>query len=304
MSHVEQRAHIQYVYDFATLDRVPEGPTSAKVSARRLLSGPTLQTGKSSTVGAVLNGEHIILTLGTQARGSGANAHTHPNEQFNYIVQGTMTGEQGGERIFAPRGTVLHTPGGIVHTGLACPDEDLVFLAVKDTRHGIVGPSVSGKYEGPNYLSGFGTRAAEPLKTTAQMMAESGRDPEGERTRYVYDFSSLEGRPGRTSSAAVTPRVVSAASGATGALLTGEKLHVAVLRYPRGGSSRVESHPNEQFTFVVEGALRAGIDGEEFMVGRHCIVHIPSRVPHRLSAEGGGEALVVTAQDADYPFAS
>src|SRR5690606_24963422 len=154
------------------LDRIPEGSTSAKVAARRLLSGPTLATGKSSTVGAVLTGSSIVLTLGTQARGSGANAHTHPNEQFNFILQGTMTGEQGGERIFAPRGSLLHTPGGLVHTGLACPEEDLLFLAMKDTRHGIVGPSVSGKYEGPNYLPGFGTRAHERMKSTAELRAE------------------------------------------------------------------------------------------------------------------------------------
>jgi mannose-6-phosphate isomerase-like protein (cupin superfamily) len=100
----------------------------------------------------------------------------------------------------------------------------------------------------------------------------------------------------------VTPQVIPAASDARGALLTGEKLHVAVLRYPRGGKSRLQENRNEQFTFVVEGALRAEIAGEEFMVGRHCIAHIPPGVPHRLEATGG-EALVVTAQDARYSFA-
>lgn len=294
---------VQYVYDFATLDTVPEGATSAKVTARRLLSGPTLATGKSSTVGAVLSGCQIILTLGTQARGTGANAHAHPNEQFNYIVQGAMTGEQGGERIFAPRGTILHTPGGLVHTGLGCPEEDLVFLALKDTRHGITGPSVSGKYEGPNFLPGFGTRSGERRRSTAELIAESGRDPEGEKTRYVYDFSRLEAKPGRATSAVVTPQVIPAGSDAKGGLLTGEKLHVAVLRYPRGGKSRLQSHPNEQFTFVVEGALKAEVAGEEFKVGRHCIVHVPPGLSHRLVADGRGDALVVTCQDARYAFA-
>ncbi|MCC7485490.1 MAG: cupin domain-containing protein [Burkholderiales bacterium] len=295
-------ARMQYVYDFAALDAVPAGPTSAKVTARRLLSGPTLATGKSSTVGAVLSGCHIILTLGTQARGTGANAHTHPNEQFNYIVQGTMTGEQGGERIFAQRGAILHTPGGLVHTGLACPDEDLVFLALKDTRHGITGPSVNGKYEGPNYLPGFGTRAGERRKSTAELIAESGRDPQGAKTRYVYDFPRLEAIPGRAASAVVTPQVIPAGSDAKGGFLTGEKLHVAVLRYPRGGKSRLLSRPNEQFTFVVEGALKAEVAGEEFRVRRHCIVHVPPGVSHRLVADGREDALVVTCQDARYAF--
>jgi len=63
---------MQYVYDFAALERVPEGPTSAKVAAKKLLSGPTLQTSKSSTIGAVLTGANLIVALAGQARGSGA----------------------------------------------------------------------------------------------------------------------------------------------------------------------------------------------------------------------------------------
>jgi mannose-6-phosphate isomerase-like protein (cupin superfamily) len=302
------KSRVQYVYDFAALDSVPEGPTSAQVAAKRLLSGPSLEKGKSSTVGAVLTGAHIILTLGTQARGSGANAHTHPNEQFNYIVQGTMTGEIAGELVFAPRGTLLHTPAAVVHTGLACPEEDLIFLAMKDTRHGITGPSVSGKYEGPNYLPGFGARAGERMRSTAEMIAESGRDPAGEKTRYIYDFGRLEAPArhpsGRVSSAAVTPHVNATASGATGALVTGEKLHVALMHYRRGGGARMQSRANEQFTFVVEGALRAEIDGEELTVGRHCIVHIPPGVKHCLAVGGDQDALVVTVQDTRYAFAA
>ena len=304
MSTLAQQTGVQYVYDFATLDRVPEGPTSAKVTAKQLLSGPTLMTGKSSTVGAVLTGTHVILALGTQARGSGANAHTHPNEQFNYIVQGTMTGEIAGEVVFAPRGTMLHTPGGIVHTGLACPEEDLVFLAVKDTRHGITGPSVNGKYEGPNYLPGFGTRADERVRSTGELIAESGRDPAGQNMRYVYDLAHLENDPGRASSAVVTPRVGSAKSPATGALLTGEKLHVALLRYSRGGATQLHTHPNEQFTFVVEGVVRAEIAGEDFVVEKHCIAHIPPGVPHSIASDGGQDALVITVQNNRYAFAA
>src|SRR3954471_19285424 len=114
------RRRVQHVYDFSHLYRVPEGPTSLKVTAEQLLSGPDLQSGKSSTVGAVLAGERIICTLGRQAAGTGAKAHTHPNEQFNYILQGTMMSDVEGDRVFASRGMILHTPGGVVHTGLAC----------------------------------------------------------------------------------------------------------------------------------------------------------------------------------------
>lgn len=294
---------IQYVYDFATLDRVPEGPTSAKVAAKRLLSGPTLQTGKSSTVGAVLTGTHIIVALGGQSRGSGAKAHNHPNEQFNYILQGVMTGEIEGELVFAPRGTLMHTPAKAVHTGLACPDEDLIFLAMKDTRHGIVGPPVDGKYDGPNYLPGFGTCAGERMKSTAELMAESARDPAGVRTRYIYDFSHLAEKPGGAPSARVTQQAnLAPGSAATGPVVTGEMLHVGLMRYPRGGTDRRHSHPNEQFTFVVEGTVRAEINGEEMLVEQHCVVHVPAGISHCLGAAGEDGALVVTVQDARHGF--
>lgn len=302
MTTLAQKPRMQYVYDFAALDRVPEGPTSATVAAKRLLSGPTLQTGKSSTVGAVLTGAHLIVALAGQNRGSGAKAHTHPNEQINYIVQGVMTGEIEGELVFAPRGTLLHTPARVVHTGLACPDDDLIFLAMKDTRHGIVGPPVDGKYDGPNYLPGFGARAGEPMKSTAELIAESGRDPAGVKTRYIYDFAALAEKPGRRSSATVTTQLnLAPHSSATGSLVTGEMLHVALLRYARGGADKLHSHANEQFTFVVEGALRVEIDGGEFPVGKHCVVHIPPGMPHRIAADG--DALVVTLQDTSHAFA-
>ena len=298
------KPHVQYVYDFETLDRVPDGPTSVQVAARRLLSGPTLKTGKSSTVGAVLTGERIILTLGTQARGSGAKPHTHPNEQFNYILQGTMVNEIKGELVFAGPGTLLHTPTAAVHTGLACPDDDLVFLAIKDTRHGIVGPSVDGRYTGPNYLPGFGTRAAEPMKSTAQMIAESGRDPAGEKTRYVYDFANLAEPPGRISRVKVAPAGPLPWSGATGTVLSGELLHIAVLRYPRGRAVSVNSSPAERFAFVASGALRGEVDGRAVTIGRRCIAHVPSGVPHGFAAAGDADALVVIAQDNRYAFAA
>lgn len=294
---------MQYVYDFATLDRVPQGPTSAKVAAKRLLSGPTLQTGKSSTIGAVLTGSNLIVAFAGQARGSGAKAHTHPNEQINFIVQGVMTGEIERELVFAPSGTLLHTPARSVHTGLACPDEDLIFFAMKDTRHGIVGPPVDGKYDGPNYLPGFGTRSGERMQSTAELMAASGRDPSGVKTRYVYDFAHLAEKPGRRSSAKVTTQLnLAPHSSASGALVTGETLHVALLRHARGSVDERHSHPNEQFTFVVEGALRIEIDGKESSVGKHCVAHIPPGMPHRIAADG--DALVVTLQDTRHAFAA
>jgi quercetin dioxygenase-like cupin family protein len=302
MSSVAEQSRVQYVYDFATLDRVPEGPTSLQVTARRLLSGPSLTTGKSSTVGAVLSGKNIICTLGRQAQGSGAKPHTHPNEQFNYILQGTMTGEIEGDIVFAQPGSILHTPGMAVHTGQACPDEDLVFLAIKDTRHGIVGPPVDGKYTGPNYLPGFGTRADEPRQTTAQMIA-AAKHHRGPGKRYVYDMIDDTEAHGGAASAAATPGPkLGLPAGIRGKLLTGERLHVSVLRMAAGSSLPAHAHDNEQLTFVIEGALVADVAGMALEVGERCMLHVPPGVTHAVHAPGG--ALIILAQDNRFSYAA
>ncbi len=303
MSAVAPQARVQHVYDFAALEHLPEGPTSLRVTAKRLLSGPTLSTGKSSTVGAVLSGSHIICTLGRQAQGSGAKPHTHPNEQFNYVLQGTMMGDIEGDRVFASKGTILHTPGMAVHTGLACPDEDLVFLAIKDTRHGIVGPPVDGKYDGPNFLPGFGTRAGEPRQTTAQLIAEATRLPPGPGRRYVYDMAPEAMPAGGLASATMTTGAkLGLPAGVTGKLLTGELLQVGVLRLAPGATIPRHAHENEQLTFVIEGELQAELEGEPMRVTERCLLHVPAGAAHALAAPHG--ALVVIAQDRRAAYAA
>ena len=294
---------VQHVYDFNALDRVPDNATSLKVSARRLLSGPTLQSGKSSTVGAVLAGTHIACTLGTQASGTGAKAHTHPNEQFNFVLQGMMMNDVEGDRVFASRGMILHTPGLAVHTGLACPDEDLVFLAIKDTRHGITGPPVDGRYDGPNCFAGFGNRAHEPRQTTADVLAAAKRLPPGPGTRYAYDMLAKTDSRSGPASAAVTPATALALpEGVSGKLLTGEKLHVAVLRLAPGAAIARHAHQNEQFTFVAEGMLDAELEEERMTVNERCLLHVPDGIAHALAAPRG--ALIVIAQDRRRPFSA
>jgi quercetin dioxygenase-like cupin family protein len=235
---------MQYIYGYNELNTVPDNPTSARVQARRILSGPTLETAKSSTTGAVLFGEHVAVALVMQAAGSGAKAHSHPNEQFNYILQGVMVSDIDEEKqTFGSKGMIVHTPSMSVHTGQACPDEDMYFFAMKDTRHGITGPPVDGKHDGPLYLPGFGKRADESRKTTAQMMAEKGTDPAGVKTRYVYDFSALTEKPRQTTSARMRPDV-QLASGIKGGLLISEKLQVAVFDLMPGATLPTHAHDN------------------------------------------------------------
>jgi len=44
------------------------------------------------------------------------------------------------------------------------------------------------------------------------------------------------------------------------------------------------SHPNEQLTYIVEGALRFWIDGKEIVVRAGEVLCIPSNMPHKAEA--------------------
>ncbi len=293
---------MQYIYGYEELNTAPDNPTSARVAPRRVLSGPTMETGKSSTIGAVLYGEHVAVALAMQAAGSGAKAHTHPNEQFNYILQGVMVSDiNEAMKTFGKKGMIVHTPSMSVHTGQACPDEDMYFFAMKDTRHGITGPPVDGKYDGPFYLPGFGKRADEPRRTTTQMMTESGTDPQGEKTRYVYDFNDLSERAGRGSSARMVPGL-QLASGVSGGLLISEKLQVAVLDLAPGATLPAHGHENEQFTLVAEGDVQASVADNSHHVKERFVIHVPPQVSHGIVAGTKG-ARIVTVQDTRFAFA-
>ena len=293
---------MQYIYGYEELNTAPDNPTSARVAPRRILSGPTMETGKSSTIGAVLYGEHVAVALAMQSAGSGAKAHTHPNEQFNYILQGVMVSDiNEAMKTFGKKGMIVHTPSMSVHTGQACPDEDMVFFAMKDTRHGIVGPPVDGKYDGPFYLPGFGKRADEPRRTTAQMMAESGTHPQGAKTRFIYDFDDLAERPGCHASARMQPGL-KLAGGVEGGLLISEKLQVAVLNLAPGATLPTHAHENEQFTLVAEGGVHAYVAGNSHRVAERFVIHVPPLVSHGIIAGTNG-ARIVTVQDTRFAFA-
>jgi quercetin dioxygenase-like cupin family protein len=112
--------------------------------------------GYSSALGSVVEGLRTQCGLMHKARGTGARPHSHPNEQWNYILKGrlrvTVEGEP--ERIAGP-GTLIYFPPGMVHATVALPDENVVFFVVKDLTHGIVGRAADGTMAGPHYHPGI-----------------------------------------------------------------------------------------------------------------------------------------------------
>jgi quercetin dioxygenase-like cupin family protein len=87
----------------------------------------------------VVEGERIQVGLITKTKGQRERKpHTHPNEQWNYIVKGKLRVKIGDqpEQICGP-GTLLYFPANVVHSTAATPDEDVVFFAVKDRSQGM-----------------------------------------------------------------------------------------------------------------------------------------------------------------------
>ena len=129
-----------YQYSFAELEKVPAG------------------TGYSTSHGGVVEGERMLVGYIHKPRGTGSRMHTHPNEQFNLVVKGTLQGSVNGRPINAPAGTLIYIPANAPHTLVSTPDEDVIFVAIKDLSHGIIGKAVDGTMDGPAYLEGFGPK--------------------------------------------------------------------------------------------------------------------------------------------------
>ena len=67
-------------------------------------------------------------------------------------------------------------------------------------------------------------------------------------------------------------------------IVTGEREMLAHIWLKRGAIVPTHSHESEQLTYVLQGALKFSIDGEELIVREGEVLHIPSMVPHQAEA--------------------
>ena len=141
----------KYHYAFSKLKKVPAG------------------TGYSTSHGGVVEGERMLVGYIHKPRGTGSRMHKHPNEQFNYVVQGTLKGSVNGKPVVAPAGTLIYIPANAPHTLVSTPEEDVIFIAIKDLSHGIIGKAVDGTMEGPAYLKGYEPKQRPAAKRGAQI---------------------------------------------------------------------------------------------------------------------------------------
>ena len=111
----------EFLFDLARVNKIKGGPDY------------------SSVEGGVVEGDRMIVALMRMPAGTGAEAHSHPNEQWIYILEGTFKGEIEGKPFEAKPGTLVYVPSNVVHSGKATKDGDVVFFTVKDASHSLHG---------------------------------------------------------------------------------------------------------------------------------------------------------------------
>src|ERR1700675_1891837 len=66
--------------------------------------------------------------------------------------------------------------------------------------------------------------------------------------------------------------------------VVGQEIMVARVLMKKGCIIPLHSHHNEQFTYVLEGALKFWIDGKEIVVNAGEVLTIPPHMPHQAEA--------------------
>lgn len=106
------------------------------------LEGFKTGPGYSTSVGGVVEGDATQGGLMVMPAGTGADPHKHANEQFIYVVQGTLDMRVEDEEARLEEGMMAFVPGDTVHELSVVGDTDVHFFTVKDLSHGIIGDPV------------------------------------------------------------------------------------------------------------------------------------------------------------------
>src|SRR5476651_1329991 len=111
----------EYLFDLGTVDKIMGGPAY------------------STAHGPCVEGDRMIVGLMRMKAGTGAEPHSHPNEQWIYVLEGTFRATIDGKQVEVKPGSVVYIPANTVHAGTAAPEADVVFFTCKDASHSLHG---------------------------------------------------------------------------------------------------------------------------------------------------------------------
>ena len=67
-------------------------------------------------------------------------------------------------------------------------------------------------------------------------------------------------------------------------IIVGEREMLAQIYLKRGALVPMHAHESEQMTYILQGALKCLVGGEEILVREGEVLHIPSGTPHQAEA--------------------
>jgi quercetin dioxygenase-like cupin family protein len=67
-------------------------------------------------------------------------------------------------------------------------------------------------------------------------------------------------------------------------IIAGEREMLAQIYLKRGALVPMHTHESEQMTYILQGALKCLVGGEELLVREGEVLHIPSGTPHQAEA--------------------
>jgi quercetin dioxygenase-like cupin family protein len=85
-----------------------------------------------------------------------------------------------------------------------------------------------------------------------------------------------------------------------GGCVEGDRMIVALMRYPKGQPSDPHSHPNEQWIFILEGDFEIQFDGKWHQAGPGEVIYVPAEKVHQARNEGDKDVVFFTVKDASH----
>jgi quercetin dioxygenase-like cupin family protein len=107
-----------------------------------------------------------------------------------------------------------------------------------------------------------------------------------EKRQFVYDFTTMQ-----------KGALLGKTSTSEGSSFTGERIYCGLVTKKRGTGSKPHFHPDETFNYLLKGALKVNMDGQEFVVPTGSLLHIPPNVVHTAVATDEGDATYLVWRD-------
>lgn len=93
----------------------------------------------STAFGPCVEGDRMMVALMRIPAGTKSEPHTHPNEQWIYVLEGTFDMTVNGKRALVKPGSLAYIPANTIHSAAATPEADVVFFTAKDGSHSLHG---------------------------------------------------------------------------------------------------------------------------------------------------------------------